>query len=258
MANPKNAPGVPAPANQAFPVLPDDMLEIAAQDAGLGISTDPADQILPRISVGQPTTPAVMKNSADYIADAVPGCFLFHNDLIPVRDGVVGFVCIPCDMQTAWLEFGPTRGGGFFGHYLQRPADAVQRPNQEGGPRRPQWVRENGNQLQQVREFIVLVEPALKPYLLPFHGTGHTTARKWQTHMAQFLHPQTGGTLPAYSRKYRLFTKPESNSLGHWYGIQFEDRGWVSKPEYDRARELHKVIARGAYRIDMGGAEAAA
>jgi hypothetical protein len=127
--------------------------------------------------------------------------------------------------------------------------------NQEDA-KRPLWVLPNGNQLQETREFYLLVDG--RPYVLPFHGTGHTTARKWQTYMAQLRHPKTGGVLPSYAFKYLLRTTTQSNSKGHhWFGVTFENCGPVSMVEYKAARELHAVIQRGAYRVEMPAIEAA-
>jgi hypothetical protein len=109
--------------------------------------------------------------------------------------------------------------------------------------------------VQQAREFYILVDG--KPYVLSFHGSGHTTARKWQSHFYQFKHPKTGDILPSYARKYLLTTVAQSNALGRWFGVKFEDRGFVSKAEYEVARELHKIIARGAYRVELSAADAA-
>ena len=113
------------------------------------------------------------------------------------------------------------------------------------------WVRRgSGNVLQETREFFIMT-PDGKPYLFPFHGTGHTTARRWQTYFKQFRHPQTGKVMASFSRKYLLTTVAQSNRLGHWFGVQFTDRGWVSQSEYDAAKALHAIVARGAYRVEM-------
>jgi hypothetical protein len=56
--------------------------------------------------------------------------------------------------------------------------------------------------------------------------------------------------LPSFSRKYRLRTVPKSNSRGRWYGLRFEDLGFVTLPEYEAAKALADVIERGARRIE--------
>ena len=48
-----NATALVPLSGEASPVVPDDLLDVTARDAGLGVSTDPADQILPLITVLQ-------------------------------------------------------------------------------------------------------------------------------------------------------------------------------------------------------------
>ena len=247
-----NATALVPLSGEASPVVPDDLLDVTARDAGLGVSTDPADQILPLITVLQNNSPVVDKRSADHIAGAEAGCFRFRGDLIEIRDGVAGFTCIPCAMRIVWLEWGPARGSGLFGRHPKRPDDVDVR--QEDGAKWPLLVRRgSGNVLQETREFYILVDG--KPYVLSFHGTGHTTARKWQSHFHQFRHPKTGGLLPAYARKYRITTVAQSNASGRWFAVKFEDLGWVSKAEYEAGRGLHEVIARGTYRVELSAAD---
>ena len=75
-----------------------------------------------------------------------------------------------------------------------RPDDVETRINPEDG-KRPLLVRRGTNNvLQEVREFYILND--LKPYVFSFHGTGHTTAKRWLTHISQLQHPKTGAILP--------------------------------------------------------------
>jgi hypothetical protein len=251
MTNPKPAAVAPLPDPQPPSTMSDEMLALTEQDAGAGVSKDFADFILPMITVLQSNSPIVDTRSAEYIADAVAGAFWFRNDRVPIRDGVAGFDCIPLKMEDVWVEWGPTRGsGGPFGRHFNLPEDAEQRTIQEEGRSKKQWVRrDTGNILMEAREFYISVGGQL--YLLPFHGSGHTVARRWQTLMAQFRHPRTGGVMPSYSRKYHLSTVRQSNKLGHWLNVRVEDAGEVSLVEYKAARELYLIVKRGAFRIDM-------
>jgi hypothetical protein len=126
--DPKKAAVVPLPGAPT-PSVPDELLDVTAQDAGLGVSRDPADLILPLITVLQQNSPQCEKRDPAYINGAEPSCFWFRNDLIPIRDGVAGFICIPCDMDTVWLEWGPTRGSGLLGRHLEQPTDVEVRDN---------------------------------------------------------------------------------------------------------------------------------
>jgi hypothetical protein len=249
MTTPKPAAVTPRSEPPPPAAMSDEFLRVTAEDAGAGVSTDPADLILPLITIVQTNTPIADKRSPDYRDGAEPGCFWFRNDLIEIRDGEIGFHCVPLKMETAWLEWGPTRGSGLFGRHLQRPTDAEQHISQEDGRSKRQWVRRgSGNVLQECREFFIMVGDKL--YSLSLHGSGHAVARRWMTYLNQLRHPQNGGILPAYSHRYHLSTVTQSNSLGRWFNLKFEDRGLVTMPELLAARELHAIVARGAYRID--------
>lgn len=117
---PKKAPGVPMPAEQQQPLttMSNELLAATELDSGDAFRPDPADLILPLITVFQSNSPGIDKRSPDYIAGAEAGCFHFRNDLIPICDGVVGFDAIPVWEEKLWLEWGQTRGSGLFGRHL--------------------------------------------------------------------------------------------------------------------------------------------
>jgi hypothetical protein len=253
--NPKNATAMTPVSATPLAAMSDEMLAMTEQDAGDDFRPDPSDLILPLITVFQSNSPGADKRSPDFNGGE-PGSFHFRNDLIPVRDGVIGFDAIPVWEEKLWLESGPTRGSGLSGRHSTRPDDVETRINQEDGARRPVLVRRGtNNQLQEVREFYILVDG--KPYVLSFHGTGHTTAKRWLTYLGQLQHPRTSKVLPWYAHKYRITTRAESNALGRWFGVHFEDRGCVSVAEYQAAKAFRAVIARGAYRVDMSAADSA-
>lgn len=242
---PKNAPGVPMPAGQPLPTVPDDMLDICAQDAGAGVSTDLDDQLLRLVTLVQANSPCADKRSEAFRAGAEPGRYRFHNDLDEFRDS---FEAIFCGMQKSWVEWGPTRGSGQFGRHFELPGDTKTQVNQEGGAKRPQLVRSSGNVLMECREFAALVGG--RAYLLALHGTGITVARQLQTYFGQLRHPKTNGILPSYAHKYLMTTTTRSNALGHWFVPAFQNIGAVSVAEFNAARELHAIVMRGAYRVE--------
>jgi hypothetical protein len=244
---------VPA-SGDTLPAVPDELLDITAQDAGLGSSPDPQDRLLPLITVLQSNSPICDKRSPSHIAGAEPGNFHFRNDLIPIRDGLTGFICIPCGLQRVWLEWGPTRGSGLFGRHLQQLNNLIPRQSDDGG--RVNMVRpDNGNVIQEVREAFILVGG--KPYVLSFHGTGHTVARMWHTMMDQVLHPKTGKPMPVCAQRYQVTTINKSNSKGSWFIPKVEFRDFVAtRAEYDNAKQFVEIVKRGTYRIDMSTADA--
>jgi hypothetical protein len=249
----KEPPGIAAMIPTTAAQLPTDLLAATAQAPGLGVSDDPQDQIIPLITVLQTNSPQCDERGSDYVADAKPGRFWFRNDLVPIREA---FDCIPCDMLTVWIEWGPTRGTGLIARHGQQPDDVETRAPQEGEGGKSKLVRRGtGNMIQQSREFFVLVDG--KPYVLPFHGTGHTTARQWQTHFHQLRHPTTGAILPAFAHRYHLATVTKQNRFGRWFAVKFTDLGTVSLAEFSAAKELHAIVARGAFRVEMSAADAA-
>jgi hypothetical protein len=208
--------------------------------------------LLSLITVLQSNSPICDKRSPSHIAGAEPGNFWFRNDLIPILDGLTGFICTPCGLVHEWLEWGPTLGSGLFGRHLQPPADVISRKNEDG--RMVMVRRDSGNALQDVREFLVLVNG--KPYIFSMHGTAHTVARQWVSFMDQVRHPQTNKPMPVCSQRYLVTTIARSSAKGSWFVPKVEFRGFVaSRAEYDTAKEFAEIVKRGTYRIDMSGAE---
>jgi hypothetical protein len=110
--------------------------------------------------------------------------------------------------------------------------------------------------VQETREVYLLIEG--KPYVLSFHGSGHTIARRWESRLHQILHPDTQQPMPAYSQVYHLSTFADSNAKGDWFSVKAEFSCFVqSRAEYDRAKEFTQIVKRGTYRIEMNKSDAA-
>jgi hypothetical protein len=238
----------------ALPDVPDDLLEITKADARLGASDDPADRLLPLITVLQTNSPICDKRSPNHIAGAEPGNFWFRNDLIPIRDGLTGFICTPCGMQRVWLEWGPTRGSGLFGRHPQQPENVTMRPSEDGG--RTVMARvDNGNVIVETREVYLIVDG--KPYAFSAHGSAHTPMRQWQSLMDQITHPQTGKAMPTCAMRFQIATIARSNARGNWFIPKVDFRGFVqTRAEYDTAKQFAEIVKRGTYRVEMSGADA--
>ena len=229
-------------------VVPDDLLGATETDAGMGVSFKQEDQLLPLIYILQSNSPVVDKRDPSHVEGAEAGHFWLRNSLIPIRDGVIGIDVIPCEMQRTWIEWLPNRQG-FVARHEEAPVDMEERiqRDSETGREKVILVRKgNGNIIQDTREFFIVCDG--QPFDLPCTGTKHTFARQWQTMFHQFRHPKTGGVMPAFSRKYKLTTVPMSNAIGKWFGLKFQDLGFVSKAEYDSARSLHMAVKRGEKR----------
>lgn len=235
--------------------LPAELLDVTKEDAGMGVSFKQEDQLLPLIYVLQSNSPAVEKRSEAYIEGAEPGHFWLRNSLKPIRDGVAGITAIPCEMQRTWIEWLPNRQG-FVARHNESPADMeTKMVRGDDGRERAQLVRRgNGNIIQDTREFYIIVDGF--PYVLPCSGTKHTFARSWQSMFHQFRHPQTGGVMPAFSRKYKLTTVPASNASGKWFGLKFEDLGFVTMEEYNAGKAFFKAVKAGEKKAEAPVAHA--
>jgi hypothetical protein len=225
--------------------IPAVLLDQMAADGPKGVSLHPADLLLPFIKPIQAGSPCADKhNDADYIAGAEPGNFLLG--LSEIRDGREGIEVVPAEMQHAWIEFLPNRGG-FVARHSTLPDD-IESFKVEGRNWPVFRRRSTGNVLEERREFALICEG--ESYLLSCGGTLHTFARRWQTMFRGHRHPKTGGILPAYSHRYRLTTVPTRNSIGTWFTLKVDDLGWATEQEYFDARALNEIVARGGYRAD--------
>ena len=229
--------------------LPAELLIDTEKDAGMGVSFKAEDQLLPLIYILQSGSPAVDKRGDNYIDGAEPGDFWLRNALDPIKNGEEGIIAIPCEMTRAWIEWLPNRQG-FVARHDTPPSDMkTSIVRGDDGRERQALVRGvNGNIIQDTREFFLLVDG--QPFVFPCTGTKHTFARQWNTFFKQFLHPKTGGIMPSFSRKYRLTTIPSSNAIGKWFGVKFQDEGWVKKSEYEAAKTLCLAVRKGEKRAE--------
>lgn len=236
--------------------VPDELLGATEADAGMGVSFKQEDQLLPLIYVLQTNSPVVDKRGDVYITGAEAGHFWMRNSLQPIKDGMEGINAIPCEMMRTWIEWLPNRQG-FVARHDTPPSDMETKTVRDDSGREKQiLVRgSNGNIIQDTREFYIMVDG--QPYVLPCTGTKHTFARQWNSMFHQFRHPKTNEIMPAFSRKWKLVTVPASNAIGKWFGLQFQDLGFVSKKEYDAAKAFYMAVKKGEKRAEapMSGAD---
>jgi hypothetical protein len=229
--------------------LPAELLDEMAKDSGLGVSTDTADLLIPRLRVIQKTSLATDPQRPEYIRDARAGDFLLG--LNELRSGSDGIEVIPAGMKRYFIETGPDRV--FVARYDVLPADA--KPARDGN--KPIYRRANGNSVEDVREFALTCDG--ENYLLSCRGTSHTFARRWMTLFHGQRHPETSRVLPSFACKYRLTTVPAHNPQGTWFGLRVELVGRVTDAaEYTAAKTLNKIVTSGGYAAegsDEGGAE---
>jgi len=242
--------------------LPSELMEAYKQDAGMGISFKAEDQLLPLIYVLQTNSPACDKRGDNYIEGAEAGDFWLRNALEPIRNGVEGIIAIPCEMTRAWIEWLPQRQGFVARHDNPPPDMKTEKIRGDDGREKVTLVRgENGNIIQDTREFFLLVDG--QPYVFPCTGTKHTFARNWNTFFKQYKHPQTHDFIPSYAVKYKLTTIPASNAIGKWFGVKFQPFAASSMQEYNAGKALcldvragkKKAEAPDAHHEESGGSE---
>jgi hypothetical protein len=252
LAPTKTTAAAPLPSSASPPA---ELLDKMAADAGRGVSQKAEDQLIPLIYILQQNSPQVDKRGPEYIEDAEPGHFYLPTARDQIRDGEKGIVVIPSEMVRSCIEWQPQRRG-FVARHDAMPTDTESRVVQDvDGSSKRSLVRPNGNIVVDTREFYVVVEG--RPYLLPCYSTRHKFARAWQSYFHNFQHPKTGGMLPSFARQYRLTTGLQDNAMGRWFGLKFEDLGWVSAADYARGRALSELVASGAQRVEApinGGA----
>jgi hypothetical protein len=236
----------------ALPAFLDDKVEA---DAGRGISTDQADNLVPLIYLLQTNSPQVNQRNEKYVDGAAPGDIWLRNSDTPIIRGDEGIVFQPCHFQVSYNEWVPREdNGGFVGVHLSVPPNAKcgEDPTKPG---KVYWEMPNGNEIIETRTyrgFVILPDGRALPYSLPFSGTGHTAAKTMM-----FLSNQqrtTKGTKPAlWSCFYRLKTQLRKNKLGEFFNFTVANAGvngktaWVqTAEEYERGRALYEAFESGA------------
>jgi hypothetical protein len=195
-------------------------------DAGMGVSTDAKDVLVPSINVLQPLSPEVL-DGPDHVDGAHPGDFLLANT--EILDGKKGFLFQPCGTTEWWFEFIPREsGGGFVNRYpvfyhnnrIVPPEGAEQVPN------KLRWFfPATGNNCTHYK-FVAGVmwrDGIGLEYVIPFFSTGHTAVRQWATKWMRKRFPDDNSIMPAFSHVYRLTTNRRTNKQGTWFSIETDD-----------------------------------
>jgi hypothetical protein len=215
-----------------------------AIDAGKGLSTDQADNMVPLIYVLQAGSPQVKKGDPSRIEGAEAGDFWLRNATDPIIKGEDGLLFQHCYFDKDFVEWQPNRGG-FVARHRDMPDDVTKEvdPNNEN---KIIWVRTNGNEVVETRYHVGRIlncDPPLA-YILPFASTGHTVSRSWMFMMnsKQFQ----GNKVPAFARSYRLKTKVKTKGPNSWFMVTVEDGNWVSAEDYAAGEALYNAFNSGA------------
>lgn len=235
-----------------------DLLE--EQDAGKGVSTDMADNVVPLLKVLQPLSPQVLKQKTqDYIKGAEAG-MIWPRGEKQVWDGDEGIRIVPCHYERVWMEWGPARGGGLKGRHAKgtddtpRELGAELKKDDQGNDR---WVLPNGNILQDNRQHVVLVldkynEPT--PFVLPMAGSNIGTSRNWHPVMNK-KKTKKGNKAASYRYVYLLTSVPRENEKGAWHQMAITDLDERSDDDvYLMARQINADFSGGVLVADVDDA----
>jgi hypothetical protein len=232
-----------------------DLLE--EQDAGKGVSTDVADNVVPLLKILQPLSPQVIKQKKqDYIPGAEAG-MIWPRGEKQVWDGEEeGIRIVPCYYERVWLEWGPERGDGLKGRHANgtddtpRELGATKKTDNNGNER---WVMPGGNVLQDNRQHVVLVldkyaEPT--PFVLPMTGSNISTSRNWHPVMNK-KRTKKGAKAASYRYVYQLTSVPRENDKGAWHQMAITDLDERTPDDiYLIARQIHADFSGGVLVAD--------
>jgi hypothetical protein len=203
--------------NGVASMIPAELLDQMDRDAGVGVSTDKQDLMVPWLYLLQPTSGACNKLTPNYVLNAKPGHFWLKNSPDPIRDGTTGIDVIPVDIRRRFTERSmPDRR--FVCDHIERPDD-VRMIDDNSNKRWPQMFRKNGNLIEEVRLFFGLFDGY--QYVFACNGTKNKFAKEWNTFLVQLKHPRTGKILPAYAFKYKLTSMLVPDT---WHTTSFVER----------------------------------
>lgn len=255
-------------AKVAMPAtVSEDLDAMMREDAGMGISNRPEDNIVPQLKVLQPLSPEVM-DGPDRVPGAQAGDFLLGTTLVKGKEGIW---FQPCAIQHKLFEFMPLdRGGGFVAeHPMARDEQGTVMFEEGGDPVLPSRAVKvdkfryeiNDNNLIHYRQLAGFawvyagskrLEEQGQPYVISFKSTGHTTMRMWMTKAARANQFADGNQRPLFAHLYRLTTSHQRNAKGQWYALEVGDPvliapGVVAEPAqvYRTGRALAQAFARG-------------
>jgi hypothetical protein len=227
--------------------LPAFLADVGGKGVSPGISDQRDDYPTPTLSVAQAMSKWCDRNSADYIENCEPGDLVMPGSVRPLYKGADGITAIHCGQRHTWTPFLPNRQGIAGGRYLTCPSDVEQR-KADTGSRRPILVQKStGHIITETRELYLIADDVA--CVLFCSGTKHFFAKQWMAYLSRIRNPQTGGVMPSYSRRYRLYTVPTGNALGKWFGLKFQDEGWLeTKEQFETAVAFNKLVESGGVR----------
>lgn len=230
------------------------LAERMSQDAGKGVSTDQADNLVPLIYLLQPLSPQVMRGNQKQIEGAQPGDIWLRN--APEDDQIIsaddGLLFQPCYFSKDWVEWLPKRAGFVARHATRPEVSALEDVEGDDGEMRKMWRMPNGNSVVETRYhvgFAIVADGRALPYTIPLSSTGHTVSKAWMFQMNSESLPD-GSKAPSFAILYRLVPKLITKNNKSWYQYEVKKEGWVETvEEYERGLALYEAFSTGAKQV---------
>jgi hypothetical protein len=255
----------------ATAALPAELMEELAADAGAGTSSAADDNILPFISLLQDMSPEVKKRDPEYVEGAEPGMLLNKatrqlyagNVEQAEQTGLPILEFQHCAFQRCINEWIPRNdGGGFVARHELRgtPEETMKalggkQVQDSQDPDKMVWKTADGkHDLIDTRYHYgnaIDAEGSPNPGVISFSSTGHTASREWMTMMRNFKIRVNDRLLvaAAWSKKYRILTKPRKNKKGDFFVVTVQDGGIIAdKALRDAGKALHAGFEAGTVR----------
>lgn len=223
------------------------VLAMMDEDEGVGVSTDPEDNLVPLIYILQAQSPQCNKRSPEHIDGAEAGSIWLRNSIPPIVNGEEGILFQPCFASRDYVEWVPRdAGGGFVGRHDKLPDDAKQISDPKN-PSKVKWIRPGGTELVDTRYVVgnVWRDGNPQPFVIPLTSSGHTFFKQWTVTQNAMRAPN--GKKPAiYGVIYRLTTEQRTNASGTWFGWKQEpDHVCNTVAEMEAGRAMNRAFAAG-------------
>jgi len=226
-----------------------DVMDLIAEDAGVGLDYDTSELQIPFIRIIQALSPQIKKSDPAYIAGAGQGD-IFNTVTGQHWSGEEGIIVVPCYQETKYLKFKPReQGGGFLGELAKGDPD-VARTTRSGAKE----ILPDGNELVKSDQHYCLImnEEGIPGFgIIDMKSSGLKVSRRWKTQLKMMTvkHPKTGQlvTPSLFSTQWKLSVVEESNDMGSWFNWTIAQAGFVQEREiYDAAKNFRQSIETGA------------
>lgn len=248
----KTAPRTQVPAKTDGTSLRERM----KRDAGRGVSTKAADNLVPLVQVLQPLSPQVLKKNQNYIEGASAGDFIVKSLNNAIFSGSDGIYFQPVAMYQDWIAWIPReRGGGFAGRYPYNngvPPEGSRLKDRKDGSRRPPTYTLGEADIVDTRYIpgFMWQDGKATPLVIPFTSTGHAVAKSWMTRQGQ-LRTVDDEMPPAYGALYLLTTEGAKNNLGEWFKVSIGSAVPLLNEDGDASEEAAEIVGDVNAAYDM-------